>query len=318
VGKTRQAVGWATLPLVLSALYLGALLRLPLPSLYGTFWLASLGVFVGCRAAAMLHVLQAASPHLRRPRALHVVFFLLAATAYGIIGSRVMRSRVGEAFRIPGGAMQPTLLIGDYIMVDKAAFRGTLPARGTLVVFESPEKMGFDYVERAVALPGDELEVVNGHLWLNGWEVPHCILGAAALRDRPEVRGQLELEYLGAATFLVFVEDTSARGREGPYVVKEDEIWALGDNRTNSFDSRYWFDGEGGGVPVDNLKGHPAFAWLAFNRLGYPEWSRMGASLSDPRLPQELAHLEPALRTCLGNRPKRTEPPSRRSPFAAR
>jgi signal peptidase I len=302
---------------VLYAIYLAALLRLPLPSLYGTFGLASLGVFFGSRAGAMLHVLLLASSNLRPRRALHVGLFLLAATAYGVVGSRVTRSRVGEAFKIPGGGMQPALLIGDYIMVDKAAFRRTLPARGSLVVFESPEKKGFDYVERAVALPGDELEVVKGHLWLNGWEVPHCILGAAALPDRPEIPGQLELEYLGAATFLVFLEDGAMSGREGPYVVKEDEIWALGDNRTNSFDSRYWFDGEGGGVPVDNLKGRPAFAWLAFNRLGYPEWSRMGVSLNEPRLPPALAHLEPALRTCLSNRPTRSEPPSRTAPIGS-
>jgi signal peptidase I len=309
IGRTSLAVAWATLPVFLFALYLVALLRVPLPWLYGTFFVSGIGVFVGARAGALLDVLRLPSTTFRRARALHVALFLSVAVAYSVLGATLVRHRVGEAFKIPGGAMQPTLLIGDHIMVDKQAFRGMIPPRGSLVVFESPEKRGYDFLERAIALPGDRLEVVDGHPWLNGWEVPHCKVGQAALPDRLDVPGQLELEYLADEMFLIFLEDGKESAHEGPYVVKPGEIWVLGDNRGNSFDSRYWFGGAGGGVPFENLKGRAAFNWLAFNVRGYPEWSRMGVSVDEARLPHELMTLEPALRSCMSQRPKTTVPP---------
>ena len=309
IGRTRRAVAWATLPLVMFAVYLVALLRIPLPSLYSTFFVSAPGVYVGARAGALLDVLRLHNKTCRRARTLRVVLFFAAAVAYSAVGATLLRNHVGEAFKIPAGAMQPALLIGDHIMVDKQAFRGVVPARGSLIVFESPEKPGYDFIERAIALPGDRLEVIDGRPWLNGWEVPHCKVGQAALPDKPDSVGQLELEYLGETMFLIFLENGTEGGHEGPYVVKSGEVWALGDNRRNSFDSRYWFGGAGGGVPFENLKGRPAFNWLAFNARGYPEWSRMGVPVDEIRLPHALMNLEPALRSCLSQRPRTTQPP---------
>lgn len=307
LGHTARALAWVVVPLLLLGAYLAALVRVP--ALYGTFLLVVGCGAVGVRLAVLLDVFLVPTARFRRARWLHVGLFLLGAVGFQVLGSMLLRSRVAEAFKIPGGGMQPALSIQDHILVDKAAFHGALPARGSLAVFVSPESPRLDYIKRVVALPGDRLEVVDGRPWINGWEVPHCVVGQAALPDQPEDAGQLELEYLGGAPFLIFLASDRKEGRQGPYVVKPGEVWVLGDNRNNSADSRYWFGGEGGGVPHEDLKGRPLFTWLAFKANGYPEWSRMGVSLEEARLPPNLATLQPALQSCLSKRPATTSPP---------
>jgi signal peptidase I len=306
IGQTRRALAWAGLPAMVYGVYLLALVRVPVPALYGSFLAVAILVFLGARLAALLDLCLIRVSNFRRTTWLHLGLFLTASIVYTVLVSLLLRSSVAEAFKIPSGGMQPTLLIGDHLLVDKAAFRGRLPARGSLAVFASPERADSDFLQRVLAVPGDRLELIDGHPWINGWEVPHCVIGVASLA---EGSGQLELEFLGEASYLIFLEEGRSTGREGPFVVGPGEVWLVGDNRYNSYDSRAWFSGQGGGVPAADLKGRPLFNWLAFKDNGYMDWSRIGAALDEPRLPPRLERFASELQSCLSKRPAKTEPP---------
>src|SRR5262245_29321700 len=75
--------------------------------------------------------------------------------------------------------------------------------------------------------------------------------------------GELHVEYLDGEAYLTFFDENLALAEvQGPYVVADNEVWVLGDNRNNSHDSRFWFGGRGGGVPLDNVKARALFRWL--------------------------------------------------------
>ena len=74
-----------------------------------------------------------------------------------------------------------TLLVGDHIMADKLVLRSRKPKRGETVAFKFPERPEQDFVKRVIAVAGDKLETRSGHPWLNDWEVPHCLVGKAAM-----------------------------------------------------------------------------------------------------------------------------------------
>jgi signal peptidase I len=306
LGQTRRALAWAGLPALLFSGYLIALVRVPLPALYGSFLAVGLLVFLGVRTAALLDVFLVRVSKFRPTAWLHVGLFFAGTIAYAVVVSLVLRSSVAEAFKIPSGGMQPTLLVGDHLLADKAAFRGRLPARGSLAVFTWPERADHDLLQRVLAVPGDRLELVDGHPWINGWEVPHCVIGVASLG---EGSGRLELEFLGDASYLIFLEEGRSTGREGPYAVGPGEVWVVGDNRNNSYDSRAWFGGKGGGVKAADLKGRPLFNWLSFKDDGHMEWSRTGVALAEPRLPPQLQNFTSAFQACLSKRPANTNPP---------
>jgi signal peptidase I len=153
--------------------------------------------------------------------------------------------------------MQPALLVGDHIMADKLVLKSRRPKRGEAIIFEFPERPEQDYVMRVIALAGDKLEVNDGHPWLNGWEVPHCVVGKAMMPapHGKQWSGKLHVEYLDGEAYLAFFDEKAALGEvQGPYVVADNEVWVLGDNRNNSNDSRLWFGRRGGGVPLNNVK----------------------------------------------------------------
>jgi signal peptidase I len=248
--------------------------------------------------------------------------FAYAATAWvgGIILAFSLRFFVIEAFKIPSGAMEPTLMVGDHIMADKLVLRSRSPKRGEAIIFQFPERPEQDFVKRVIAVPGDTLLVKGGHPWLNGWEVPHCVVGEGKL-PRPEsdsgsMSGELDVEYLDGEAYLTFFDRAGGlTDEQGPFTVAEREVWVLGDNRNNSHDSRFWFAGRGGGVPLDLVRARALFRWLGVTDTGV-EWSRFGTSLADPLLPASMRSLEPGLKKCLEKRPARetTVPPGRGAP----
>jgi signal peptidase I len=219
-----------------------------------------------------------------------------------------------EAFHIPSGSMIPTLLVGDHIMVDKPVFRTRAPRRGEVIVFASPEHPEQDFVKRVLAVPGDRLEVKHGHPWINGWEVPHCLVGMASVTDTEGAvaSGELHVEFLDGAAYLAFFDEKAMDPAvQGPYAVSDREIWVLGDNRYNSNDSRVWFGGRGGGLPLALVKGRALFRWLSLTKAGV-DGSRFGTSLAEPLLPASMKSLEAPFQKCLADRPPRdrTLPPA--------
>jgi len=178
----------------------------------------------------------------------------------------VVRTFVVEAFTIPTSSMEGTLLVGDFLLVNKAVFGGHVPGteltfggfrepeRGDVVVFHPPHEPERHYVKRLVGLPDDTLEMRNKDLFLNGLPVPEPY--ARHVDDRrprfhPDMKWQSN--HLIAAPPM---EYRPTRDNWGPIVVPPQHYFMLGDNRDNSEDSRSW-----GFVPRDQIQGRP---WLVY------------------------------------------------------
>jgi signal peptidase I len=240
-----------------------------------------------------------------------------------------LRTFVIEAFKIPSGSMIPTLMVGDHIFVNKFSYGPAIPYtdkrlwtsmppdRGDVMVFAFPEQPSQDFIKRVIALPGDKLEAKNGHPWINGWEVPSCLVGQFSYKDAEQPisshEGELFVEYLGDESYLTFYDHAGGMFPEyqGPFTVKPGEVYVMGDNRNNSHDSRMWWHGEGGGVPFANIRGRALFVWLSI--ADTIDWSRFLAPvMGRPRVPNDMAALRPAMAKCLTQRPaldKTTPPP---------
>lgn len=160
---------------------------------------------------------------------------------FAIILTFILRSYIVEARQIPSGSMIPTLLIGDRLLVDKITFKfGELQQRDIVVFSPPPEaqvgEQRNDYIKRIIALPGDIIEVREGKVFLNGKEL-----------NEPYINQPPNYTY-------------------GPSTVPEGELFVMGDNRNNSFDSHAW-----GFLPISNVKGKAFFRFWPPNRIGLIE-----------------------------------------------
>jgi signal peptidase I len=243
---------------------------------------------------------------------------------FALLVAIALRAFVVEAFKIPSGSMLPTLQIDDHIFVNKFAYGPTVPliglrlaenmppARGDVIVFEFPDPdpahQGQDFIKRVIALPGDVLEADRGHPVINGWPVPSCSVGKYPFGPNDgnaAPYGDLFVEFLGEHAYLTVYEHGALSGQEGPFRVGSGEIYVMGDNRHNSHDSRRWRNGQGAGVPFDNIRGRAMNVWLPLSRLGVPVG---GEPVLPSRVPQEL---KDSLARCLDNPPAVTTPPDR-------
>jgi signal peptidase I len=200
----------------------------------------------------------------------------------------LLRSFIFEPFRIPSGSMMPTLLIGDFILVNKFTYGIRLPVlntkvidngspkRGDIVVFRFPKDPTVDYIKRVIGLPGDRISYYNKQIQVNGNSMKQTTLGLyqggtqAGTMDRENLA--LLSENLGDVTHDILVRKGEPSVREGEFVVPAGHYFVMGDNRDNSNDSRYW-----GAVPEANLVGRAFFIWMSwdsgkpgisFNRIG--------------------------------------------------
>jgi signal peptidase I len=162
----------------------------------------------------------------------------------------LIRAFVAQAYNIPSGSMKPTLLVGDFILVNKLVYRFSEPQRGDIVVFKYPIDPNIDFIKRIIALPGEEVEVRNNQVFINGKPLPLIEVGRG---EENGVRKVIYEEILpeGKKHKVQFYEDFPFSKRDfGPVVVPPNHYFVMGDNRDNSEDSRYW-----GFVPRENIVG---------------------------------------------------------------
>jgi signal peptidase I len=190
---------------------------------------------------------------------------------------------IGQPFYVPSGSMEPTLQIGDAVLGSKFAYGysrysmphglgpaaqtrlfGKLPAHGDVVIFTLPRDPSIIYIKRAIGLPGDRVQMVHGRLMINGHPVP---LEAAGTGKVEEADGYLHTIDKFTETLPGGVKHTIFKTRwDGPlddtqvYIVPAGHIFAMGDNRDNSLDSRYW-----GFVPRENIIGKPLIIYWSYD-----------------------------------------------------
>lgn len=200
----------------------------------------------------------------------------------------ILRSFIAEPFRIPSASMMPTLLIGDFILVNKYDYgirlpvinskiiENNTPARGDIIVFRYPEDPSIPYIKRVVGLPGDHIAYYDKTLYINGEPMRQESLGAYRAKGSGKMMDGVSLgrEDLDGVQHQILV-DPERYSREVEGVVPAGHYFVLGDNRDNSKDSRYW-----GFVPDENLIGRAFMIWMYWDvRNGGIEWGRIGTML---------------------------------------
>ncbi len=176
----------------------------------------------------------------------------LEAGIIAVLLALFIRAFVIQAYKIPSGSMVPTLLVGDHILVNKFIYgiktpfiNKTIipiskPKRGDIIVFIYPVDRKKDYIKRVIGLPGEQIEIRNKKIFING-----------ELLDRP---------------FGVYGNGLRKNNNFGPIVVPANGLFVMGDNRDHSYDSRYW-----GFVPLELLKGKAMIIYWS-----WPHWRRFG------------------------------------------
>jgi len=200
----------------------------------------------------------------------------IKTVVYALVIALVFRTFLLQPFNIPSGSMKQTLLVGDYLFVSKLAygysrysfpwglipFKGRLfasqPSRGDVVVFKLPRDNSTDYIKRVIGLPGDEIEVRNGIVYINGQPAQQTRAGdyvgpEESYRPKPRF---LETLPNGVTHYVLHWPHESELDNVGPFKVPAGHYFMMGDNRDDSIDSRVQSPRYGVGyVPFDNLVG---------------------------------------------------------------
>jgi signal peptidase I len=177
-----------------------------------------------------------------------------------LILALIIRTSIVQAYKIPSGSMIPTLLIGDYLLankfiygpkipfIDKKMFILEKPQKGDIIIFPSPEDPGKDLIKRVIAVDGDVIEEREKQIFINGKPI-----------DEPYTQH--------IDNFL-----SEARDNFSPYIVPRNKIFVMGDNRDESYDSRFW-----GSVDIKEIKGKAFILYWSWDSARHlPRFNRIG------------------------------------------
>ena len=256
VGQFRRGIVWAVAGLVVGSVLLA--------TAHVSGWTLLLGVVLGLGVRIGTCVDAARGTH-GRPRLVLVLGAWAALVAGDMIFSPsdgyladVFGANRAKAFTIPSGSMLDTLLIGDYILVDRGAYRTRAPQRGDIIVFEFPRDETRRFIQRIIGVPGETLQVRGQQVVIDGRVIDETYtrFGGSG-RQQGAVPG-------GVCAY--------AYGCE-PLAIPPDAYFVMGDNRDDSQDSRYW-----GFVRRDKIIGKASIVywswdsdrhWLRWHRLGH-------------------------------------------------
>jgi signal peptidase I len=205
----------------------------------------------------------------------------------------VLRSSFVQAYVIPSGSMEPTILVGDHIFVNKLAYGLRIPEtiaglrvpgmstgtylfhlapvhRGDIIVFESPRERGVDLIKRVIGIPGDKIQVINDVVWRNGERIadPHAFHAARDEAPSP----------FSATDNFPPRDPAHPDVDPGPVVVPPGKLFMMGDNRDDSFDSRFW-----GFADMNDVEGRASVIYFSWDHdaagLLPLRWDRFGKVL---------------------------------------
>jgi signal peptidase I len=196
-----------------------------------------------------------------KPRS--IVREYLEAALWALLITLFLRAFVIQAFRIPSESMKDTLLVGDFLFVNKFEYGAKIPfthirlpglrqpKRGDVIVFQFPQDPSKDYIKRCIATGGETIEIHNKAVSVNGTP----LVEPYAIHSDPNVK-PAGYEY---------------RDNFGPFTVPPTEMFMMGDNRDNSNDSRYW-----GTLAMDLVKGRAMFLYWSWDSdRNWPRWNRI-------------------------------------------
>lgn len=220
------------------------------------------------------------------------VFELFKAMAVAAVIALTIRSFLFEPFNIPSGSMFPTLLVGDYLFVEKYSYGYSaysfpldmapidgrvfenVVTRGDVAVFRQPKRVHIDYIKRIVGLPGDTIQVRGGLLYINGKPVTREYVGAEDMAEGNAINVyQKYIETLpgedgkeGRKHYIYEVSDDEVNDNTEVFTVPPGHYFAMGDNRDSSLDSR--IQDQVGFVPAKNLIGRAGFIFFSTEGVG--------------------------------------------------
>jgi len=191
----------------------------------------------------------------------------IEAIVIAVILALFIRTFIVQAFKIPSGSMQPTLAIGDHILVNKFIYGVKVPyigkilipvkepKHGDIIVFKYPEDPDKDFIKRLIGEPGDTVEVKNKQVYVNNRPVSHDM---GVHTDSHVISGRM-----------------NPRDNFGPVTVPPESYFVMGDNRDNSYDSRFW-----GFVNQKAIKGRAFIIYWSWNSEAFGvRWERIGSLL---------------------------------------
>jgi signal peptidase I len=190
------------------------------------------------------------------------------AILVAVVIALFIRTFVVQAFKIPSGSMKPTLQVGDHILVNKfiygirIPYLGTVvlpvknPQRGDIVVFRFPVDPRKDFIKRVIGVPGDVIEIRDKTIYINGRQLNHDV---GVFSDPRTIAGSLK-----------------PRDNLGPITVPKDGLFVMGDNRDESFDSRFW-----GFVPIRDVSGKAFIIYWSWDSDNFRvRWGRLAGLLN--------------------------------------
>ena len=188
----------------------------------------------------------------------------IEAIVIAVILAFIIRSFVIQAFKIPSGSMEPTLLVGDHILVNKFIYGVRIPftnikflpfkkpQQGDVIVFIYPVDRKKDFIKRVIGVEGDKVEIISKKVYING--------------------SQLDSSFAVYNDDAILPKTVQPRDNYGPVVVPKDSLFVMGDNRDHSMDSRYW-----GFVRLSEVKGRAFIIYWSWDRFRHTlRWKRIG------------------------------------------